>query len=63
MDQYQDPHQSRTTVADLDLPIQPAPPTVAKGIVPRTEKPAGMLPLVIKADVEGSKAPFYVKNY
>ena len=61
MERFIGPVDNPTTVADLNLPTQPPPPTVAKGIVPRIEKPAGMSALEIKADVEGSKAPFYVK--
>ena len=61
MERFIGPVDNPTTVADLNLPTQPLPPTVANGIVPRIEKPAGMSALEIKADVEGSKAPFYVK--
>ncbi len=55
------PVDNPTTIADLDLPTQPPPPTVAKGIVPRIDKPEGMWPIQIKPVLESSKAPFYVK--
>ncbi len=55
------PVENPTTIAELDLPTQPPPPTVAKGIVPRVERPAGMLPIQIEAMVENSNVPFYVK--
>ena len=55
------PVENPTTIADLDLPTQPPPPTVAKGIVPRIDKPAGMQPVEIKAMVESTEVPFYVK--
>jgi len=51
-----------TAVADLDLPTQPAPPTVAKGIVPRVELPPTMASIQVDADVESSEFPFYVKT-
>jgi hypothetical protein len=50
-----------TTIADLDLPTQPPAPTVAKGIVPRIEKPQGMLPIEIAAVLDSSDIPFYAK--
>ncbi len=51
-----------TTVAELNLPTQPPAPTVAKGIVPRIEKPQGMLPLEIAPVFDDSSdIPFYVK--
>ena len=56
------PVASPTQVADLNLPTQPPAPTVAKGIVPRLQKPAGRWwPLEIEAVVEGADLPFYVK--
>ncbi len=55
------PVENPTTIAELDLPTQPPPPTVAKGIVPRIEKPAGMWPIEIKAMLESTEVPFYVK--
>ncbi len=50
-----------TMIADLNLPTQPLPPTVAKGIVPRIEKPAGMLPIEIAPVLDSTDIPFYVK--
>lgn len=56
------PVENPTQVADLDLPTQPPIPTVAKGIVPRLEKPGGgWWPIEIEADLESSEFPFYVK--
>ena len=55
------PVDTPTKVADLDLPSQPPAPTVVKGIVPRIKKPAGMMPIEIKAVLESSEHPFYVK--
>ena len=55
------PVEHITTIAELDLPTQPPAPTVAKGIVPRIEKPAGMLPIEISAVLESTNVPFYVK--
>jgi len=53
--------ESPTTIADLDLPAPKPAPTVAKGIVPRIDKPAGMWPLEIQPVLESSDQPFYVK--
>ncbi len=50
-----------TTIADLDLPTQPPIPTVAKGIVPRIDKPANMWPIEIAPVLESTDLPFYVK--
>ena len=50
-----------TAVADLDLPTQPPPPTVAKGIVPRVELPPTMASIQVDADLESTDIPFYVK--
>ena len=61
MERFIGPVENPTTIAELDLPTQPPPPTVAKGIVPRVEKPAGMLPLEIKPILENTEVPFYVK--
>jgi hypothetical protein len=50
-----------TTIAELNLPQQPPPPTVAKGIVPRIERPNGMMTLQIQPVFESTDVPFYVK--
>ncbi len=50
-----------TQVADLDLPVQPPIPTVAKGIVPRVPLPEGAVPMVIEPQVNDSGIPFYAK--
>lgn len=56
------PVENPTRIADLDLPTQPPRPTVAKGIVPRLEKPGGTWwPMEIEAVLESSDFPFYVK--
>ncbi len=53
------PVEPPTSVDDLDLPEQDAISTVAKGIVPRVEMPAGALPLEIEP--LASEIPFYAK--
>ncbi len=50
-----------TMIADLDLPAQPPPPTVAKGVVPRIDRPRGMMTLLLEPVLESSAQPFYVK--
>lgn len=50
-----------TSISDLDLPVQPPIGTVAKGVVPRVDKPAGFLPVLTTAIQETSKVPFYTK--
>ena len=55
------PVDDPTTIAELDLPSQPPRPTVAKGIVPRVERPPGMMLVKITPEFESTKHPFYVK--
>ena len=55
------PVEHPTTIADLDLPTQPPPPTVGKGIVPRIDKPANMWPIEIAPVLDSTDVPFYVK--
>ena len=55
------PVEKRTRVEDLDLPTQPPPPTVAKGVVPRVEMPPTMAGIQVEPVFEGNKTPFYVK--
>ncbi len=56
------PVENPTRVADLNLPAQPPAPTVAKGIVPRLVRPAGLWwPIEVDAVVESTDVPFYVK--
>ena len=55
------PVEKRTRVEDLDLPTQPPPPTVAKGVVPRVEIPPTMAGIQVEPVFEGNKTPFYVK--
>ncbi len=50
-----------TTIADLDLPQQPPPPTAATGVVPRIERPSGMMTLLLEPVLESTDKPFYVK--
>jgi len=50
-----------TQIADLNLPVQPPIPTVAKGIVPRVPMPAGSRPMAIEPQVNSSGIPFYAK--
>jgi hypothetical protein len=52
---------NETQVADLILPEQPPIPTVAKGIVERVERPAGIMPMIIEPVMETSRTPFYAK--
>ena len=55
------PIENPTHVADLDMPALKPAPTVAKGIVPRLQKTAGMLPIEIEPVLESTDVPFYVK--
>ena len=55
------PVEKRTRVEDLDLPTQPPPPTVAKGVVPRVEIPPTMAGIQVEPVFDGNKVPFYVK--
>jgi hypothetical protein len=55
------PAEHRTTIEELDLPAQPPPPTVAKGVVPRIERPSGMMTLLQEPVLESSEHPFFVK--
>ncbi len=50
-----------TQISDLDLPTQPPIATVAKGVVPRVEKPGSFLPMLSEAIQETSRVPFYTK--
>ena len=61
LERFIGPVENPTTIAELDIVTQPPPPTVAKGIVPRVEKPVGMWPIEIKAMVDRTNVPFYVK--
>jgi hypothetical protein len=55
------PVDNETRIADLDLPAQEPIGTVAKGIVPRVERPEGMMPMNVEPVLETSRAPFYTK--
>ena len=55
------PVERRTRVEDLDLPAQPPPPTVAKGVVPRVEIPPTMAGMEVEPIIEEGGVPFYVK--
>ena len=61
LERFIGPVDHPTTIADLDLPAQPPSPTVAKGIVPRIERPGGMMTLLLEPELESSDQPFYVK--
>ncbi len=51
-----------TQLADLDMKVQPPPPVVATGIVPRLEVPSrSMRALVVEARTGDSEIPFYAK--
>jgi len=55
------PVDKQTLVSDLDLPRQPPIATVAKGVVERVERLAGMMPTMIEPVLETSRTPFYAK--
>ncbi len=55
------PVENPTTVADLDLPTQPPPPTVVKGIVARVALPEGAMPMEIEPVMTANGMPFYAK--
>ena len=55
------PVDNETQIEDLDLPQQEMIGTVAKGIVPRVERPEGMMPMMIEPNLDSSRAPFYTK--
>ena len=61
MERLVGPVDHPTTIAELNLPKQPPLPTVAKGIVPRIERPSGMMTLQIEPVLETTNHPFYVK--
>ncbi len=50
-----------TQISDLNMPTQPPIPTVAKGVVPRVEKPGPFMPMEVEPDQDGSRTPFYSK--
>jgi hypothetical protein len=52
---------NETQISDLNLPTQPMIPTVAKGVVPRVEKPGQFRPMLSEAIQETSRVPFYTK--
>ena len=55
------PVENPTTVAELDLPTQPPPPTVVKGVVPRVPLPEGAMPMEMDPIVPANGMPFYAK--
>jgi hypothetical protein len=55
------PVDNETRPEDLDMPQQGMIGTVAKGIVPRVERPEGMMPMIIEPNLDSSRAPFYTK--
>jgi hypothetical protein len=55
------PVEHPTREADLDLPTQPPPETVATGIVPRIELPGPMRAVKLEPDSQGTDVPFYAK--
>ena len=55
------PVETPTRVSDLDLVTQPPVPTVAKGIVPRVERPGRMSTLRIEPSLDDTDYPFYTK--
>ena len=61
MERFLGPVENPTTIAELDMPTQPPPPTVAKGIVPRVDLPPGMGSVRVEPMLEATDVPFYVK--
>ena len=61
LERFVEPVEHPTQVEDLDLVTQPPVPTVAKGIVPRVERPAGMRTLRIEPKLDDTDYPFYTK--
>ena len=61
MERLLGPVENPTTIAELDLPTQPPPPTVAKGIVPRLDLPSVMSSVLTEPLLEETEVPFYVK--
>jgi hypothetical protein len=55
------PVRKPTKAADLRMPRITPDRDVARGVVPRITKPGGMQAVMVEADVETSKAPFYAK--
>ena len=55
------PVEHPTSVADLDMPVQPPYESVARGIVPRLDRPAGMRGVRIQPNLEATDKPFYTK--
>lgn len=55
------PVDNETQISDLELPQQEMIGTVAKGVVPRVERPEGMMPMMVEPILETSRAPFYTK--
>ena len=52
---------NETQISDLNLPVQPMIPTVAKGVVPRVKKEEQFQPMESVAIQETSRVPFYTK--
>ena len=61
MEELFGPVDNPTQVSDLNLPTQPIIGTVAKGIVPRVDKPAGFQAMETEAIQETARTPFYAK--
>jgi hypothetical protein len=55
------PVENPTEISDLNLPTQDAIPTVAKGIVPRVDRPLDGMSLQVQPDLDASRTPFYTK--
>lgn len=61
LDRLVGPVENPTSVADLNLKVEPPPKVAAQGVVPRVARPSGMQPLVIEPQIEEGKRPFYAK--
>ena len=61
MERLVGPVDNPTRISDLNMPSQPPIPTVAKGVVPRVERPGDLMPMESDAIQETSRTPFYSK--
>jgi hypothetical protein len=55
------PVENPTSVADLNLKVEPPPKVAARGVVPRLARPSGLQALIIEPQVEEGARPFYAK--
>jgi hypothetical protein len=55
------PVEKPTLPSEVNIESEPPPKGVAKGVVPRVERPAGAQPLKIEPNLTMSDAPYYAK--